>query len=217
MPISSYALTSLARQKEFMGITSSDYDTILTSLINSTTDFIERYCDRRFISTVYTNEVYDGTGSSQLLLKQFPVTTFTSLQKRDTTKNESSWTTLESEDYFVKLTEGIIIISSNIYDGWTNTVYYTPNFSRYPQYYRATYTAGLAFDAVTGTYLEDVGAGDLEYAMWKLTTTAFNQRKGSDDVASERIGEYSVTYRKEVSMDTELQQILSFYRRPPSF
>ena len=217
MALSSYALTSLARQKEFMGITANTFDTVLTALINSTTEFIENYCDRRFESATYTNEVYDGTGSSQLLLRQFPVTTFTRLQRRDTSKNESSWSTLETEDYFVKLTEGIVIIASNIYDGWNDTVSYTTNFRKYPQYYRATYVAGLAFDVGTGTYLEDVGAGDLEYVVWKLVTTMFNQRRGSDDVSSEKIGEYSVTYRKEVSMDTELRQILNFYRRPPSF
>lgn len=215
MALLSYALTNLDRQKEFLGITTNDYNTILTSLINTTTEFVENYCDRRFKRTTYTNEVYDGTGSNQLLLNQYPATTFTSLEQRNSTQNISSWTAFSSNDYFVKENEGIIVLVSGLNTMWQSGD--SGMFIKLPQHYRATYIAGYNFDASGGTYLEDVGLGDLEYVVWKLTATAFNQRKGSDDVQSERIGEYSVTYRKEVAMDTELKQILETYRRNPPF
>lgn len=216
MPLVSYALTSVQRQKDFLGISNDVYDTILERLINSVTEFIERYCDRRFKQTTYTNQVYDGTGTDELLLKNYPVTTFTSLEKRDSADNQSSFSTVDSQNYFIKLTEGIIVYVGGIELDWKSNVYWETGgyFVKLPQHYRATYIAGYDFNVATGTYLEDVGLGDLEYAVWKLVAKTFNQRKGTDDIQSESIGEYSVTYRKELMYDEELQQILNNYRRP---
>ena len=210
------ALTNLARTKIFLGITSTSYDTLLTTLINSATEFVERYCDRRFKQTTYTNEVYDGTGTDEMLLKNYPVTTFTSLQERDNIENINSWTSLDSEDYFVKLNQGIIIYVGAIDINWQPYDYSQKGvFSKYPQHYRTTYIAGYNFDAKNGTsFLEDINMGDLEYAVWKLIATFYNNRKGSNNIQSESIGEYSVTFRKEVAMDEEIKQILEQYRRP---
>lgn len=66
------ALTTLANYKTYAGITSSDYDTLISSLIVRATSAMESYCDRIFNSTSY-RELYDGDGTATLYLKQYPV------------------------------------------------------------------------------------------------------------------------------------------------
>lgn len=205
MSISTYGLTTLARAKNFMEIGGAGDDGLIESLINMVSDFIESYCDRRFIQTAYSNEVYDGNGMTELLLKQYPVASASSftLQRRDTVDNNSSFSTIASQDYFVKYNEGIV-------------AYVNDNFYPYPQHYRISYTAGYAFDnAGAGATLESVGIGDLEFAVWKLVNQAYKNRRVSANVQSESIGDYSVSFRKQVMMDEELRAILDKYRRPP--
>ena len=89
--LNSWALTTLADVKESLGIDSGTTtgDNLIIRKINQATDMIESYCGKNnsqhFASTVYTNEEYDGTGTDQLILKNRPVITFTTLQQRDTT------------------------------------------------------------------------------------------------------------------------------------
>ena len=47
---------------------------LIERLIDRATDLIERYCDRKFNTRDYTNEIYYGTGTNRLLLEQYPVT-----------------------------------------------------------------------------------------------------------------------------------------------
>lgn len=77
-----YALTTLARVKDRLYDTSagatqpSAFDAVLTRMINSCTDWVERECGgRRFVQTLYTNEIYSAVGPRQkrVVLRQAPV------------------------------------------------------------------------------------------------------------------------------------------------
>lgn len=46
---------------------------LIERLIDRATDFIERYCNRKFVTRTYTNEIYYGTGTNRLLLDQYPI------------------------------------------------------------------------------------------------------------------------------------------------
>lgn len=202
MSLASYALTTLARTKTFLGISGTADNDLLTSLINAATDFIERYCDRRFLKTTYTNEIYDGNGANKLLLKQYPVVSgaaFT-LEKRDSVDNQSSFSTVDSDKYFVKNNEGIVEFVNDI-------------FYKYPQHYRITYQAGYDYDNAA-TFLEGVGAGDLEYACWKLVGKIYKDRKQSSNVEAESLGNYSIKFRREAMADSEIMDILNKFKRP---
>lgn len=132
----SYALTTLADVKESLGIDAGDTtsDNLLIRKINQATDMIEAFCGKNngqhFASTTYNDEEYNGSGTSQLVLRNRPVITFTSLSERDTTENENSWNTVDSELYFV-----------NNYPGVIESVF---TFNRHYNLYKATYTAGFA-------------------------------------------------------------------------
>lgn len=202
MAIKSNALTTRARLKTYLGISVTTYDTVLDYVIDATTDFVLHYCDRVFQQTAYSNQVYDGTGTKYLLLKNYPVVsgeTFT-LQERDSSINKSSFSTISSDDYFVKNDEGIVSHMTSI-------------FTKVDQHYRITYTAGYDYDTSSKTLIS-VNLGDLEYAVWKLCAVMYYQRKSSGDISSERIGDYSVTYMKEVMTDPEVLAILNKYKRP---
>lgn len=201
MALLSYALTTVARVKTFMGISVATYDTVLEYMVNSVTDFIENYCDRRFKETTYTNEEYDGNGTKKLLLKQYPVDTAgtLTLAQRDSIDNNSSWTTIDSEDYFVKA-NGLIEYANGF-------------FHKYPLHYRMTYTAGYDYDNAA-SYLSDVGAGDLEWACWELVRNAFENRKTPDNVKSESLADYSITYMDITMTNGRIKEVLDKYKRP---
>jgi len=73
VPISSYALTSLATVKDYMGITSTSYDSVLIRLINAVTSKIENYCGRKFKSRSYTLERHYGSGDTTMYTDQWPI------------------------------------------------------------------------------------------------------------------------------------------------
>ena len=87
------ALTSLANFKSYIGETGTDYDTIISALITRATSAIEAHCDRVLRSANY-REFYDGDGTTELYLKQYPVTQIdllsTSLTDVITIKNTTS-------------------------------------------------------------------------------------------------------------------------------
>ncbi len=66
------ALTSLANVKEYLGITGTDDDALLTALINRSTAAIQSYTDRTLVSTTF-RERHDGNNSKDLILKEYPI------------------------------------------------------------------------------------------------------------------------------------------------
>ena len=204
MAINLNGLTTVARLKTFIGITVADDDAILESIINMMSDYVDKYCNRTFKKTTYTNEIYDGNGFHRLLLFNWPIDsdeTFT-LDERANGQNVSSWSSIGSTLYYVLYADGILHLTGGI-------------FRNTPRHYRVTYTAGYDFDNFTpGNTLESQGVGDLEYAVWKLCVKAFRKRKQSTDITSESIGDYSVSFRASVMADQEVKEILNSYKRP---
>lgn len=202
MALKTYALTTLARYKSFAKISNTTYDTLLTILINSVTEIIERYCNRRFKQTTYTNELLDSDGGEALFVKNIPVISSSTitLQERNSDENEDDWETVDAEDYYVDYDSGIIY---KIGAG---------NWLAGRQRYRITYTAGYNFDN-SSTYLEDTVAADVELACWKLVDNVFNKRGQVSNIKSESLGDYSVTYGDVVTdMPDDVRNILDGYK-----
>lgn len=126
----SYALTDVADVKESLGLASSDTtkDNLITRNINKATRSIENYCGRRFLLTSYTNEEYAATNTDQLVLRQRPVTSLTSLDIRDAGLNIDNWETIDSQLYFYDANAGVLDLDFNARGRWNR--------------YRVTYSAG---------------------------------------------------------------------------
>jgi hypothetical protein len=64
--------------------TAGTNDGLVSALITSVSDAIEKYCRRRFVSTSY-DELYNGQGDRRLLLRQYPVQSVQSVRYRPVT------------------------------------------------------------------------------------------------------------------------------------
>lgn len=202
--LKSYALTTGSRVAAYLGLTyaslSAAQQDLLIDLINQATDFAEHYIGRRLVSTVYTNEVYDGDGGNVIALKHYPVSAFSNIDFRASNLNEDEWETIASKSYYVENSTGLIKGMSG------------RRFARGRANYRCTYTAGYSFDN-SATFLSDTAAAEVELVIWKLVSNGYNSHVGvTDAVTSERIGDYSVTYAKTVSEDEGLAGVLDGYK-----
>lgn len=67
-------LTTLADVKEFLGIPTGNTtnDDLLQMLLTAESDYIQNWCNRRFVSQSF-NEPRDGTGSDSMMFREYPV------------------------------------------------------------------------------------------------------------------------------------------------
>lgn len=198
------ALTTLARLKAYLEITGSSKDTLLTMILYGAWKFIEQYTGRKFARATYTSELYSGHDTNKLILKQAPVIsgqTFT-LQKRVTGLNEDSWETIDTENYWIDYTKGIITMKTKFVGGTQN--------------YRVTYTAGY-YVPKDSQYQDGTDDDldlpyDIEMAIWKLCSAEYMNRKNQGRT-SERVRDMSVTYAKATEKDEELRSTIGMYKR----
>jgi hypothetical protein len=181
----SYALTTVAKVKTYLGISVSTDDTLLERLINFATDFIEEYCQRRFFKTIY-EEIYDGDGFDGVLyLNQYPVTEIIKIEQNDGTTDNPNWTRLnEGEDYEKYLNEGKIYFYNQV-KGKRN--------------YKITYEAGYT-----------IIPHDLEGLCQRLVGRLYEKRQ-SEGHASEGLGPVNITWGKFI--DDEDRLILERYKK----
>jgi hypothetical protein len=81
-------LVTLAQMKDYLNITSSDYDAFLTEQIETVSEAIEAYCVRKFgladyVETFYADEWIktNDRSSERLMLLAFPVVSLTEVRK----------------------------------------------------------------------------------------------------------------------------------------
>lgn len=184
--LETYALVTLDNAKDFLGITDSSKDDLLEILINQATDYIENECNRRFESTVYTEQEYSGRGIKTIQLDEFPVITFTLLEVNNNTDNTDNWSEIDTDNYWVEEDTGILTKTTNYAKGNKN--------------YRATYTAG--FTTIPH---------DLQFACMMLVSETFNKRKAMG-VKSESLGDHSLTFESIKQENSAFTAILSNYR-----
>lgn len=195
--IVSNALTTLARVKIFLGISSDTYDGLFIMLINQATEYIENYTHRLMKEATRTEEVYDGTGGESIVLRNFPVTAFTKLEYNGSGDGSEDWVEFDSTDYYWETDGRLILVGGK--------------FSKKPKGYRATYTAGykIDFDNEANTVLHTLPAG-LEMACLRLISALFNSRRAAG-IQSETLGDQSVTYSKVLLDDNDLKLTLDRY------
>jgi len=72
-------LTSTARVKAYLGITSSGSDTAIDQLIARVSDQVIRWCSRPFLRTTYSGVFLNGTGSQIMRLPDSPIISLSSV------------------------------------------------------------------------------------------------------------------------------------------
>lgn len=104
------ALVTEQQVKGYMAVRNASDDELIRVLINEVSaDCQNRVCERMFLTATYTDEKYDGTGTDNLLLRQWPVTSVTSL-----VIVEGGSAIVEDTDFFVYNSEGRIRLKSGV-------------------------------------------------------------------------------------------------------
>jgi len=189
------ALITAVELDQFLRITIGDADTSNT-LINTASDFIDRFANRSFIKATYTAEEYDGDGQNNIYLKNYPIVTGTvTVVLYDTYTAAILQTYTLNVDYLIYLKEGYIYMRGKTAPGHKN--------------YRVTYDAG---------YLIADIPYDLKNACAQLAGLVYNN-SGTSGAKSETIGKYSIAYEKsDVSINSipvpaDIAGVIAQYRR----
>jgi hypothetical protein len=199
-----FALTTVDRVKQRLGINNANLDAVLLRLINGMTDFAESYCNRKFKEQAYANELHvtDNYGQEYVFLKNRPVSVLSSLQYRSGSIGSPTWNNMPTENF--ELVEdgksGLI----KVYGGMAKGLLV-----------RAAYTAGFKIDFANfgNTSLHTLPA-DLTDCVERLVIRLFKRRE--DEGKSKVIFQQSVVdYMSDLSFED--REVLNYYSTPARF
>lgn len=136
---STIALISLQDAQLYLKISGTSEDNILNFLINEVSAMVNGFCGRHILQKSYT-EYYDGDGSTELILKNHPLITLTSLHISDDTRTFNSSTLITNSYVFQNKASGILKLDQ--YNAEQNI------FLKGNANIKIVYTAGYASTAI---------------------------------------------------------------------
>lgn len=185
----SYALTTKADVKESLGISSGDTtkDNLIIRKINQATRVIENYCDTHFLNDQTYTEYYDAKNySSELVLRNRPVVTFTGLYARMTTTNDNHFQTIDTNLYFVDNSAGVVKFLDNFWGSWQQwKVVYTAGYSTIPEDVAeacATLASYYVLNPASGAKVTHEKEGQREIHYQQMSTNNLIKDLGLDSV-----------------------------------
>lgn len=198
------ALITLADAKVYLKIATgtTSEDSIVSDLINECSVWINSYCGRALVDPTvggtvgasYT-EYYDGDGTSQLYLKNWPLIALTSLYE----DYARAWTA----DTAIDVAANVQLDSaSGILTLWNTRVYFARGVGNVRVIYRAGYVHN-----VNVPY--DLQMAARKLVAWKYFQDYSQRRFG---VASESVQDRTTNYTDEALLP-DVKQILDRYRR----
>jgi uncharacterized phiE125 gp8 family phage protein len=199
MPVGLFALTTLADVKEHLRIEAADSteDTFLEKLIDRCTSRIESHVNRKLKERTFT-ELYDGSGTQELLLNQFPIVSVASVNI-DQGQDFGAATEIDLDAIIIRSEEGLL--------SWGGVTDVVGGFNT------GIWTAGVRNIRVEYDAGYDPIPDDLAAACIKLVAVEFNRaREGADAFTSEGTAGHSVTWVQGIPQ--EIDEMLLAYRRP---
>ncbi len=166
-----------------MGISGTDYDTVLTQLVSQISAFLENYLERKIEQASFT-EYYDGDGED-LFIKNYPIASSPAMviSYNSGTQNTPVWNVINPENYSIYFEEGII-------------KYAFPTGERN---IKVAYTGGYA-----------TVPADMELAAIQMIAKSFEQRKAQGKL-QESLGGASITWKPDMTEEQKI--IFDKYRR----
>lgn len=197
MALNSNALTTVANEKSYLGLTVSTHDTLLELLINACSEWIENECGNRTLQdsgediTELHDGDFDGTNRNKIFPKQWPLNSITSIEYKTGSLSSPTWVEFTTDEYTTDDVAGIIYFT-----GFTSGL-----SSIHPnrQNIRLIYQGGFT-----------TTPSDLELACLKMTAKEFDKRK-SQGVTKEGVGGGAVDWNEE--LDPSVSKIINKYRR----
>jgi|694.fasta_scaffold30237_10 hypothetical protein len=184
-------LATVANYKAWAGINGTGSDAAITLMLAQAEASVRRYAGRDMTNgfeSANRTETYNGDGGSVLQLREWPITTLTSVEERD---RAGTWTTLDADEYRVDTRTGQLYrlgatwgrIVSDFVGGGNNPAFgVSPSWSADPASVRVTYTGGYT------TIPADIVAVVYMLIDYKLANAG-----GNPSATSETIGVYSVS------------------------
>lgn len=172
-------MTTLAKVKSYLGITSSTHDTVLGELIVNVTKWLENYLQRTLLKKAdgqYFEEYFDGYEKC-LLLNEYPIISVTSVEYNSGTQASPIWNTVDASNYVYYAGEGYIELLAGLPHGHQNI--------------RVRYNGGYA------TYPDEV-----ELVAKQLVARMFEQRKAQGK-SQEGLGGASISWNTEITKEQE--------------
>lgn len=193
------ALTTRTKVKSYMGITSTDNDTVIDELITGVTAFIKAYCGgRSFLNQAHV-ETYDSKhGRHKIFLNQLPVTALTAVEYRAGTPSTPTWITYNADSYLLYGNAGYIHFYGALPEA--------------PQGFRISYTAGYLIDFANEFTSTHTLPADLTMASNEMIATILNTRK-SGGITTESTEGQAITYDTMAgAMSKNVKNILNGYK-----
>jgi hypothetical protein len=184
-------LATVANYKAWAGINGTGSDAAITLMLAQAEASVRRYAGRDMTNgfeSANRTETYNGDGSAVLQLREWPITTLTTVEERD---RAGTWTTLDADEYRVDTRTGQLYrlgatwgrIVSDFIGGGNNPAFgVSPAWSADPASVRVTYTGGYT------TIPADIVAVVYMLIDYKLANAG-----GNPSATSETIGVYSVS------------------------
>jgi hypothetical protein len=176
--------------KEYLGITGTEDDDLLTLIGEGVCSFIEKYTCTIYGRTETFTEVLDGKGTDTVISNNFPIT-ITTLEIRNSAYNENNWATIDSKEYMT-LDEGMV------------------------RYMVGTFAERTGSVRLTGTYGYADVPDDIKLIALMMTKNKKSEGAGSTtkETTSETIGDYKVEYSDVSSMNESgrIYDILNDYK-----
>jgi uncharacterized phiE125 gp8 family phage protein len=192
---SSVALITLAQLKAWLGITGSTEDTILEPMINRSGELCGTYCGRKLKTATYT-EYYNGNGTAQLQLNNFPVTAVTSINIDPT----RLWAAASSVDVTANVMIGSASGIIRLWNQWAGFPCGRGNV-------KVVYVAGYK-DSTDNLVPYDLQEASLLIAQYSYKRHYQDQRIG---LQSETVGDRTMSYSNE-AIPAKAKTILDSYR-----
>jgi hypothetical protein len=184
-------LATVANYKAWAGINGTGSDAAITLMLAQAEASVRRYAGRDMTNgfeSANRTETYNGDGSAVLQLREWPITTLTTVEERD---RAGTWTTLDADEYRVDTRTGQLyrlgatwgrIVSDFVGGGNNPSFGVSPAWSADPASVRVTYTGGYT------TIPADIVAVVYMLIDYKLANAG-----GNPSATSETIGVYSVS------------------------
>lgn len=191
------SLISLTNYKVHAGISGTAEDTLLQMMLDAASMAIRRACNRNettgFENGTFT-EKYDGTGIETIQLREWPVTSITSVTELF---DDASTETIASTEYRANLRNGLLFMIGARTGRFVHDEYGNPTYAAFDTV--PCWNAG--FQNYTIVYVANGATipADLQDACARITDLLYADRKSNPQMQSESLGAYSYTRASEFS------------------
>jgi hypothetical protein len=197
----SVALTTKAKVKSYLGITSTSDDTFIDSLILDMSAQIETYCNREFEQGSFTEYFDVENGDTKIFLANFPIGTAITVSYRTGTWGDITYLSYNVNDFLPNYDSGKISFAGA--------------FNDQEKYVKVDYTGGylVDFNNETNITLHTLPR-DLSSLATEMVARSYQLRKTAG-VSSESTEGQSITYSggsRDLTSNSDYSSRLMRYR-----